>query len=177
MSMTTLKELTWEAHKKAEQTPIMHALLKDEITPDMYSALVWSKYKIYAVIEQRVQFKNPELYRANQAFRDWTIMGSKPAHEPHELHLYVDHLRTLSDSALWSHVYVQYLAPLYGGQMIRRVIDHRFPVHMYEFREAAACIQEIRQQVTVDQAAEANRSFEMTTAYYQALWNHHAATH
>lgn len=175
--MTTLKELTWDAHKQAEQTEIMHALIKDEIKPHVYSDLVWSKYKIYSVIEQHVQFKNPDLYRANAAFKDWTLLGSKQAHEPMELHLYVDHLRTLHTSALWSHVYVQYLAPLYGGQIIKRVIAHRFPVNMYEFDNSTHAIQEIRDMVTVDMATEANRAFEMTTAYYESLWRHHAATH
>jgi heme oxygenase len=171
--MTTLKELTWTAHKKAESTPLMTSLLNNEISVQCYSDLVHSKYQIYQLLEQRIHFKTPCLKRASAAFDDWREMGQlEPAHIP-SLVLYIDHLNTLREHQLWSHAYVHYLAPLYGGQIIKRRISSRFPTRLYEFDDAASAISEVRQHLTVDMADQANVAFEYVTTYYQQLHGIH----
>lgn len=169
----SIKGLTWDAHKRAEQTPLMHSLLKNTITPELYCDLVYTKYQIYNRIEQRIQFKTPGLARAQAALNDVQLMGCHMPPVLSELTLFLDHLNTLSEHSLWAHVYVHYLAPLYGGQIIKKILQHRFPMSMYEFRDPEAAKQEIRQHVTVDMAPEANLSFEMTISYYNQLWRHH----
>ena len=172
--MATLKELTWDAHKKAEQTQIMKLLLKNTISNSLYCDLVYTKYLIYSEIERKITFHTACLKRAPAALMDWqTMRYSLPKCGSH-LEAYLSYLRTLTSHQLHSHVYVHYLAPLYGGQLIKKVIQHRFPTTLYDFADAASAIAEVRQPLTVDMAPEANRAFEMTTKYYEQLYEQHA---
>jgi heme oxygenase len=171
MEQPTLKSLTWELHKQAEQTPLMMSLLNNTISQSCYCDLIFTKYQIYSRIEQRIRFKTPGLDRAQLALNDMQNMGCHMPPLLSELTLMLDHLGTLSESDLWAHVYVQYLAPLYGGQIIKKTIQHRFSTLMYDFSHPHESKQEIRSHLTVDMAAEANRSFSMTIAYYNQLWS------
>lgn len=83
----------------------------------------------------------------------------------------VDRIRLVGDYDVWAHVYVHYLAPLYGGKIVKQSIQGRFPTRIYTFEDPEGCIAEVRKRCTVDLAREANLSFEMTTAYYTDLWN------
>lgn len=171
--MTTLKELTWPAHKRAEQTRIMHALLTDRISESMYSDLLYTKYEIYKTIEERVQFSCVDLYRAPAALSDWQDLNHHLPNCISSLELYMNHLRACDQTQIWGHVYVHYLAPLYGGQIIKNKIAHRFPVRVYEFQRPDVAIAEVRQHLTVDLTTEANMAFEAVIAYYETLWEQH----
>lgn len=171
--MSTLKELTWTAHKQAESSPLMTVLLDNSITPAAYCELVYTKYEIYRAIEDRLAFKTPCLPRAQAALDDWQKMsGTIPNNLP-SFDKYVDRLRLISIYNLWAHAYVHYLAPLYGGQIIKRNIQDRFPVGLYQFDDPSAAIAEIRSHLTVDMADEANLAFDSTTAYYHELYRKH----
>lgn len=173
----TLKSLTWDLHKQAEQTPLMKSLLDNTISQELYCDLVYTKYQIYERIEDKIQFKTPGVARAQAALNDWQTLGGHMPPLLKNLTQMLDHLNTLHVNSLWAHVYVHYLAPLYGGQIIRRIINHRFPTSMYEFPDALAAKQEIRSHLTIDMAPEANRSFQMTIAYYDELWKQHDQSH
>lgn len=171
--MSTLKELTWTAHKQAESSPLMTVLLENTITPELYCQLVYTKYEIYRAIEDRLVFQTPCLRRAQAALDDWQLMsGTIPNNLP-SFDRYVDRLRLTSTYNLWAHAYVHYLAPLYGGQIIKRKIQDRFPVNLYQFDDPASAIAEIRSHITVDMADEANLAFSSTTSYYHELYQAH----
>lgn len=171
--MTTLKDLTWENHKKAEQTPIMQLLLKNQISNSLYCDLIFTKYMIYSNIESRIYFATPCLRRAQAALNDWQGMQYSIPNDFASLDQYLARLREVSQDQLWAHVYVHYLAPLYGGQIIKRVISGRFPTSMYEFDDPQAAIHEVRLHTDVQLAPEANLAFESTTEYYTDLYEIH----
>lgn len=152
----------------------MKLLLNNTISDSLYCDLVYTKYLIYSEIERMHVFQTPCLKRAHLALDDWqTMRYSLPKCMP-VLDAYLSHLRTLSTYKLYSHVYVHYLAPLYGGQLIKKVIQHRFPTRMYDFDDPSAAIAEVRRPLTVDMAPEANLAFEATTQYYTQLYEQHA---
>jgi len=171
--MSTLKELTWDAHKRAEKTNIMRELLTDTISASLYCDLVYTKYLIYATIERRIKFENACVCRGQAAFNDWQRMKDSMPRCMSYLDAYVDHLEAIPETQLWAHVYVHYLAPLYGGQIIKKKIEHRLPVSLYEFEDPVGAIAEIRSHLTPDLAAEANMAFESTITYYNNLWEQH----
>ena len=171
--MITLKELTWDAHKRAEQTKIMCELLADTIHKDVYCDLVYTKYEIYRTIEDRVQFESPDLRRAQAALNDWQVMGCHLPKCIPALDEYLTHVRSCLTDQIWGHVYVHYLAPLYGGQIIKKKIAHRLPVQLYEFTDPAAAIAEVRKNLNVNLVAEANLAFESVITYYEHLWEQH----
>jgi heme oxygenase len=168
--MTTIKELTWDAHKRAESTRIMTDLLNNTITDCMYSDLVYTKYLIYSELERKLSFQTACLPRAAAALSDWQNMNHSMPRCLTTLEHYLAMLRTMHERQLWAHAYVHYLAPLYGGQIIRKRIAHRFPVSIYEFDDAASAIAEIRSHVTVDMAPDANQAFDLTADYYEQLY-------
>lgn len=171
--MTTLKELTWDAHKRAEQTHIMRALLTDQISTHLYAQLLYTKYEIYSAIEDKVKFDHKDLYRAQATLHDWQLLGcSMPACLP-SLDAYVAHLRSCDSQSIWGHVYVHYLAPLYGGQIIKKKIQHRLPVMLYEFEDPHAAIAEVRSHLGTHLVTEANLAFEHVITYYSDLWKQH----
>jgi heme oxygenase len=170
--MTTLKELTWPAHKRAEQTDLMHALLKDQVTQAQYVALLCVKYEIYAQIEQQVKFDCAELYRAPATLKDLNqLNASHTCVKSAQLHAYLNQLTHCDPEQIWGHVYVHYLAPVYGGQIIKKIIGHRFPVHTYEFQDVTTCVQEIRQKTHVGMADAANLAFTHTEKIYSEIWS------
>lgn len=175
--MSSLKELTWDAHKRAERTDIMRLLITNKISDCLYCDLVYTKYLIYSSIEGVLQFRTPCLKRAQAALNDWQQMGCSLPRCFTSLDSYLAYMRTLSSHQLWSHAYVHYLAPLYGGQIIRKQIQDRFPTSMYQFDDPEAAIAEVRQCLTVDMAPEANRAFDMTTAYLTDLYLQHQGPH
>lgn len=171
--MTTLKDLTWDNHKLAEQTSVMQLLLKNQISNSLYCDLVYTKYQIYSNIESRIDFVTPCLKRAQAALDDWQNMQYSIPNNFDSLDKYLSRLRTVPQDQLWAHVYVHYLAPLYGGQIIKRIISSRFPISLYEFDDPQAAIQEVRSHALVHLAQEANLAFESTTQYYTDLYRMH----
>lgn len=171
--MTTLKDLTWDNHKLAEQTIVMQQLLNNTISNRLYCDLVYTKYQIYKTIEDRMEFHTPCLYRSQAALNDWQHMQYSLPNDLASLAEYVERLRTTDIHLLNAHVYVHYLAPLYGGQIIKRVIQGRFPTSMYEFDDPQAAIAEVRSRASVEMATEANWAFEKTTEYYTDLHDMH----
>lgn len=174
--MTTLKELTWDSHKRAEQTAIMRSLLNDQITTCAYCDLVYTKYQIYSVVESRISFDTPCLRRAQAALNDWQTLSCSMPPYMKDFEDYLASLRQISEQDLWAHVYVHYLAPLYGGQIIRKKIGHRLPTAMLQFDDPQAAIQEVRSKLTLDMVSEANRAFDVTTSYYEHLALMHGIT-
>lgn len=171
--MSDLKTLTWANHKLAERTPLMQEMLAGNISLELYSDLVYSKHLLYSVIESRLTFECADLPRAGLAFQDWKQMGSHAPNMPPSFFQFHDHLATVPEPLLWAHVYVHYLAPLYGGQILKKILSPRFPVGMLSFETPQACIAEIRHRTHAGLADEANLSFEMTTRYYDELYQSH----
>ena len=171
--MTTLKDLTWDNHKRAETTPLMKAVLKNQISDALYSDMVYTSYQIFATIEDRYQFATAELSRKQRALDDWqSIQTSLPRDLP-AITAYLERLRKINKRQLWAHIYIHYLATLYGGQVIKRIAGTRFPTTRYDYDQPDVCIAEIRANLDLDLADEANIAFEMTIAIYDELYNAH----
>jgi heme oxygenase len=171
--MSDLKTLTWPKHKLAESTLLMQDMLSGNINTELYSDLVYSKHLLYSVIESRISFECADLPRAGLAFQDWKQMGSHPPTMPSSFFEFHEHLASVEEPLLWAHVYVHYLAPLYGGQILKKILSPRFPVAMLSFETPKACIAEIRHKTNASLADEANLSFDFTTRYYDELYQSH----
>lgn len=171
--MTSLKELTWDSHKKAETTQLSKELAKNTISPQLYCDLVYTQYQIFSAIENRVNFSTSCLPRAQHALDDWTnIKLSLPKDLP-AIDAYLNRIRTCDDRQIWGHIYVNYMGLLFGGQIIKKQIGGRFPTSLFDFDDAQSCIAEIRQNTGVDLADEANLSFNMIVDYYNELYNNY----
>jgi heme oxygenase len=169
--MATLKELTSEVHRRAENTPLMQALLRGELSDCQYSQYLYTHFQIYDTIEHRTEFVSPDLKLAMRAFEDWQGIPSRVfPPDCSELEDYLQYLREVSPQKLPAHIYVHYLATAYGGSIIKRVMEPRVPTSLYVFHDRETAISEVRALLTTDMADECIYAFEKTIAYYEQLW-------
>ena len=168
--MTTLKQLTWNLHKKAETTALAKSLAKNSISNQLYCDLVYTQYLVFGTIEDRISFDTAGTARMQLALDDWQDMKYSLPYHLKSIEHYVSYLRSCDNSKLMAHVYVNYMAPLNGGQIIRQVIGNRFPTRIYQFANAEQSIAEIRAKTAISMADEANLAFQMIIDYYNELY-------
>ena len=83
--------------------------------------------------------------------------------------LYTEYLRKLSDKDLLAHVYAHYLAFLYGGRYISKVL--KWPTKVFHFDKPEECIDNIRKITKDVDHNEAINAFNWTIRVYNNLWH------
>ena len=181
--MTTLKELTWENHKKAERTKFMQRLIKRNITPYQYYVYLKNQAEAYRTLEYHASlqgmfdFKNEDLYpilrTANMlldieemeitySFGEAPIFGSIQKYQE-----YINQIKSDKDRLL-AHVYVRHMGDLSGGQIIKKLVPG--PTHAYEFdcnpEELKNAVRKRLHDGLVD---EANVCFSMVQEFLEEL--------
>ena len=163
----SLKELTADKHAEAETTPFMKAVFARTMPMDVWTDYTYQKRIWYEVIETRAReyglldnlagiersalimedFKNMMKY-------DGTVY--KISQESLD---YCKYIREL-DSAkkVLAHLYTWHLGDMFGGQMIKKIIDA--PSKHLEFENARELMTTVRSMLTDDMADEANTAFE-----------------
>lgn len=125
----SLKELTWEAHKKAETQPFVKILFSGKINPKLYAAYLKNQHPIYEILEVCAMphglFNGlPEIRRAPAILADYMeLHGDDP--EPTILPVvdkYIKYILSIKDDPkkLMAHIYVRHMGDLSGGQMIAK---------------------------------------------------------
>jgi len=149
-----LKEQTSEAHKKAEQHPLMQSFINGTYTKEHLLQFLINLYPIYSVIEQRL-LKNkleiiPELKRTELIEKDINILISEildfkkanlliPAVS---VQAWVNNSQTKPVSLLKAELYSRWLADFYGGRMMLKIIK---PNNMYMSNDPMKVISSVRE--------------------------------
>ena len=136
-----LRVETREAHTTAERSGIMQSLLRGAITQGEYVSLLHNLAGVYGALETELQ-----LHADNFVLRhiSWRSLRRLPALR-HDISIlspdgvlpelddstkeYIAHLHTLSRESpelLFAHGYLRYLGDLYGGQIIKRLMEKTF---------------------------------------------------
>ena len=135
-----LRSETKEAHTAAERSGVMRNLLRGKISREKYVALLQNLAVLYEALESEL-----DLHRADAALRqvDWNLLRRLPSlrHDiealgkdlPSDIKpstmTYVAHLHEIGKSSpglLFAHAYLRYLGDLYGGQIIKRIVEKTF---------------------------------------------------
>jgi heme oxygenase len=137
----SLREHTRVAHRDAERTGIVRAMLDGTIVLPQYQLWLRNLHEVYVALEVAMiaqpagtpaaVFADPLLYRAGAIESDlvamlgasWTTLPILPA-----AGAYRDHVRSLglaSGPGLLGHGYVRYLGDLSGGQLLRGLLRDR----------------------------------------------------
>ena len=144
--MSSLKELTWENHKKAERTKFMQRLIKRNITPHQYyvylknQAEAYRTLEHYASLQGTFDFENEDLYpilRTANMLQD--VNDMEEAHgfeEPpifESVRKYQEYIKQIKSDKdrLLAHIYVRHMGDLSGGQIIKKLVPG--PTRAYEF--------------------------------------------
>ncbi len=171
-----LKELTWENHKKAENTSFIKRLLKKELSDYDYSVYLANQYLMYKVLEdtayQILEDKEfvDQIRRNRRILRDYEELS---VYEPPTILKstleYIDHIKSLrTEDDIMSHLYVRHMGDLYGGQILKKLVPGSGT--MYDFE---ADIKELRisfgGKLKTEMAKEANVCFELIINFLNEL--------
>lgn len=131
--METLKDATAEIHKKAEQMPFNQRMMNGELSKEEYGKYLVAMKGIYAKLEETEPL-HPALPREDAIEQDIVSLELDERPEFDERSVvtrYIDYLGTIPKSDVWAHMYLHYLAIVFGGQMIKEKVPG--DGNMYDF--------------------------------------------
>jgi heme oxygenase len=153
-----LKEATALLHSKAEKMMFNQRMFRGELSQFEYLNYLIQQSYIFQEIENR-NLPHPNLKRLSSINEDINELGgytfkiSKPTTD------YVVYLGDLNQSSLNAHIYLNYLALMFGGQMMKSKVPGSGK--MYEFEgEMMELIGSIRAIQNDEMADEVNRGFQ-----------------
>jgi heme oxygenase len=166
----SLRELTGEKHKIAESMVFNQRMVKGELSKDEYILHLTQQLAIFNAIE-RFPLPHFALNRVAPVLLDLKeLLGEdtievKPLHTTDE---YKKYLNTLTQEQLLPHIYLNYLAIVFGGQIIKNNIPGSGK--LYEFdgdvREIVGSIRAIQKD---EWANEVNIGFDYLINIYDEL--------
>lgn len=130
-----LRSGTHTAHRSAERSAFMRALLAGRLTVDAYCALLRSLRAVYGALEEGLErhrahpavaaVYDARLARVDALDRDLVALGGARVEPAPEADAYATHVADIagrSPHRLVAHAYVRYLGDLSGGQIIDPIV-------------------------------------------------------
>lgn len=174
----SLKELTYEQHKRAETRPFVKVLFSGDINPKLYATYLKNQHPCYEILElcampHGLLNDMPEIRRAPVILADFLeLWGNDPA-EPKMCPVvddYIKHILSIKDDPkkLMAHIYVRHMGDLSGGQMISKKIPGSGL--FYQFGDDPEKIKNIiRTKIDESMADEAKVAFDFATKMFEQM--------
>ena len=166
--MKPLKEATHDKHKEAERMLFNVKMFKGELTKEQYGKYLLSQLEIFSAIEENFEMPHEGLRRKEAVMKDLKSLGIYQLEIVDNGTLeYVSYLRGLTQEEVNAHIYLNYLAIMFGGQMMKKMTPGEG--NMYEFddmNESAATIRAIQKDEWAD---EVNRGFDFMIEIFKEL--------
>lgn len=166
--MKPLKEATHNKHKEAERMPFNVKMFKGELTKEQYGKYLLSQLEIFSAIEENFQMPHEGLKRKYAVIEDLKSLDF------HQLEIvdnatlkYADYLRGLTQEEVNAHIYLNYLAIMFGGQMMKA--NTPGDGNMYEFENMMECAGTIRAIQKDEWADEVNKGFDFMIEIFKEL--------
>lgn len=164
-----LREATAEKHKIAEKMPFNQRMMQKQLSKLDYLNYINQHFEIFSAIEVN-DLPHPSLNRAQLIsldIQELQLELKSPNVVLNSTKLYVAYLQSLSYQDLLPHIYLNYLAVMFGGQIIKKVVPSTG--NMYEFEnmnEAASTIRILQKDEWAD---EVNKGFDYNIAILEEL--------
>ncbi|MCX8491305.1 MAG: biliverdin-producing heme oxygenase [Cyclobacteriaceae bacterium] len=167
--MLPLKEATSIKHKLAERMPFNVRMFRGLLSKDQYALYLSQQLQIFKAIEaigvphtslkrtENVQLDIDEL-RAEGYSSDLILSATKA---------YTDYLSSLSYEEILPHVYLNYMAIVFGGQIIKKSVPSSG--HMYLFDNMEEVVKSIRAVQNDAWADEVNKGFDYNISVFEEL--------
>lgn len=163
-----LRELTSEKHRLAEQNEFNKRMISGQLSKEDYLLYLIQQYHIFKAIETK-HLPYTELDRIDKILEDIKELDGKISWPLESTHSYVEYLFTLKYSDLLAHIYLNYLALTFGGQIIKSKVPGSGK--MYEFNNIKQCIGSIRYLQKDEWAEEVNKGFDFLIDIFDGLQN------
>ena len=168
-----LRELTSEKHKLAERHPFNIRLMNGELTSWEYSKYLGELSAIFRVLES-TPLPHPDMARYDACIKDIgeiTLTHTRlPFFIMDSTYEYTEYLTWLSAEhaeQILPHIYLNYMALLFGGQMIKKNVPGAGRI--YDFENTSDIIQSIRDIQQDSWADEVNRGFDYIIGIFDEL--------
>ena len=156
--MKPLKEATHIKHKEVERMPFNVKMFKGHLTKEQYGWYLRSQLGIFRALEDNFEFPHEGLKRIEAVAFDLMSLGIDNLVCDVATREYANYLRGLSQEDANAHIYLNYLAIMFGGQMMKKATPG--PGKMYEFENMKECMESVRAIQTDEWADEVNRGFD-----------------
>ena len=165
-----LKEATHDKHKEAERMLFNVKMFKGELTNEQYAKYLLSQLEIFSSIEENFQLPHEGLKRKYAVIEDLKSLGFHQLEITDNASLkYGAYLRSLDQDTVMPHVYLNYLAIMFGGQMMKA--NTPGAGNMYDFENMMECAGTIRAIQKDEWADEVNKGFDFMIEIFKELEN------
>jgi heme oxygenase len=171
-----LRDATAIKHKLAERMPFNVIMFGGKLTNQQYLEYLKSQHRIFEKIESIIELPN-EFLRSGKIYQDiveinLTIYNGDNQDSVIEQTTeipdsYCNYLSTLNEETIWPHVYLNYLALLFGGQMIKSKVPGSGK--MYDFENSQEVIKIIREKQKDEWADEVNKAYDFIIDIFEEL--------
>ena len=167
-----LREETAEKHRIAEQKEFNQRMFRGELTKEEYVLYLEQQAWIFGEFENQRKPIHESLRRFDKIVEDVKeLMGDNEGDAKilHSTIRYTSYLSNLNDEQLLPHVYLNYLALAYGGQMMKSKVPGSG--RMYDFDNMMECVGSIRAVQKDEWAEEVNKGFDFLIDIFDGLQN------
>jgi heme oxygenase len=158
--MLPLKEATSIKHKQAEKMPFNSRMFRGLLSRQEYLLYLNQQLQIFRAIES-IGLPHSSLSRIENVQSDINELKSLGYNSDTILsgtNTYTDYLGSLTYEQVLPHVYLNYMAIMFGGQMMRNAVPSTG--RMYNFENMQETIQSIRSVQKDEWADEVNKGFD-----------------
>jgi heme oxygenase len=166
---STLKEATAEKHRIAERKLFNQQMFKGALNKQQYLTYLEQQQVIFTALEKN-PLPHPSLQRSQALKADIDELiaaGCKTVGKLSTTITYEKYLNQLSPQEQLPHIYLHYLAIMYGGQMMKTKVPSQG--HLYHFNDFNECIGSIRSIQQDGWAEEVNKGFDYIIAIFDEL--------
>ena len=175
----SIRELTKEKHKEAENHKFSKLLMSGEISASLYASYLFQMLQIYETLERLGTNLNLFLdieciKRYNKIEQDLNYFDNEHVVYSNQILpntlSYKEYLNSIQNDSIkmLAHIYVRHVGDLFGGQMISQKIPGKG--YMYQFDlPVKELIPMIKNKITDDLAEEANLAFDYNISIFDNL--------
>ncbi len=167
--MLPLKQATSEKHKIAEQMPFNVKMSTGKLSKFEYLNYLVQQLELFKTIESK-GIPHPDLSRVNALIFDIQELAIQQISIPPILkstQKYSNYLNSLNYQTILPHIYLNYLAVMFGGQMIKSKVPSSGK--FYKFNSPTEAMQSIREVQSDLWADEVNLGFDFTIEIFKEL--------
>lgn len=143
--LKVIQQSTKKLHDMAENTGFIKRLVDGNATVESYGEYIYNLYFVYKAIEENLEkhkndivlkeFITPEVFRAESLLKDSKFLLGYELDSVEicdSTRVFVDRLEEISQinpKLLIAHAYTRYLADLFGGRTIFKIIKDNYDIH------------------------------------------------
>jgi heme oxygenase len=176
--VNNLRQLTLEAHTRAERQSFAGKLVKGQLEPKRYYEYLLNQLACYQALEYKLapwlkEHDLEKILRTEKIVEDIGWLEVEYSFDRNLVRLqlstaaYMEYVNSKSATELIPHLYVRHFGDMFGGAMIAKVSPGL--CKYYEFENKKELIDRVRSLLTDNMAAEANLCFDAAIALFEEL--------